>query len=47
MLHRGILLCYVAYLSVGSFAGRYIHKSEVFLLPFLAKLYFICHLTFL
>lgn len=47
MLHRGILFCCMAYLNVRSSAGRYRHESEVFSLPFLAKLYFICHLPFL
>lgn len=47
MLHRGILFCCIAYLNGRSFAGRYRHKPEVFSLPFLAKLDFICHLPFL
>lgn len=47
MLHRGILFCCMAYLNGRSFAGRYRHKSEVFSLPVLAKLYVICHLPVL
>lgn len=35
----------LTYLNGRSFAGRYRHKSEVFSLPFLAKLYFICHFS--
>lgn len=47
MLDRGIWFCRTGYLNGRSLAGRYRHKSKVFPLPFLAKLYYVYHLPFL